>query len=271
MNKKSATGASAKEREKAGDIAVLEAPAPKRAGRRPKGASEDGKGGINREAIVARAVEIAKGESETEITIVRLSRELGVTTALIHYFVGSRDDLLTAVFNAALKERTSAFPPLTGDWRHDAEKLIRQSHESQLRWRGMTTYAATHNRHRLFQRVKPGETDYGLVFFDRLGQIFQEGGFTSEQAAMGYHLLMLFSLSVANAHVNRQQPVEHQEWLMDHFSQFDAADYPGASHVMPAFSQVDTKSTFDAGLAVLLDGFESWLAKPRTSPRKKSR
>ena len=82
-----------------------------------------------------------------------------------------REKLLSAVFNEALRRRVRKYPPLTGDWRADLEAILRQSYDLQLKSKGLTSYIATHNRNRLFQEVKPGEVDYGLVLFDRVGAI----------------------------------------------------------------------------------------------------
>lgn len=232
----------------------------RRTGRRRKHPDEKSLPGINREMIIAHAVSLAQNEPVTEITMVRLGRELGVAPGLIHYFMGSRDELLSAVFNQALKERTESFPPLTGNWRQDAEAHMRHQHEMQLKWKGMTTYVAAHNRNRLFQTVSEGETDFGLVFFDRLGRILQSSGMTREKAARAYHLLMLFTLSVANAHVNRQHPAEHRNYLMGYLGNIDTATYPGASFLAEEFSKIDAAVTFDSGLKVLLDSFEGWVS-----------
>jgi len=235
-----------------------------RVGRRPKAAGDSNSAGLTREAIVAHALALAQDEPVSEITTARLARDLGVAPGLIYYFMGSRDDLLSAVFNEALKRRVEQYPELTGDWRRDMEALLAQTLRFQLQWKGITTYVATNNRHRLFQRVEPGQTDYGLVFFDRLGRILKNGGFDPERAAMAYHLLMLFMTSVANAQVQRQEPAQHQAYLLEHLSMFNVADYPGAYFLMPAFARLTTDATVEEGLRLLLDHIETW--RPAASP-----
>lgn len=231
----------------------------RRAGRRPRKGNDHSPPGLTRDAIIDYAAAMAQQEPFPEISMVRLGRELGVAASLIHYYVGSLDDLLSAVINRAFKERALSFPTLTGHWRQDIEALLKLSHEIQLRWKGVTSYIAVHNKHRLFQRVSAGEKDFGLVFFDRMGQILQSGGFSPAQAALAYHLLMLFLVAVANADVNRQQPAAHRSYILAHLEQFPAADYPGAAFLAEAFTRIDTATTFDQGLELLLDGFETWL------------
>ena len=232
----------------------------RRPGRPTKNGNDQGTPGLSREGIIDYACTLAQNESCTEISMVRLGRELGVAPSLIHYYVGSLDDLLSAVINRAFMERALSFPPLTGRWRQDLETLLKLSYEIQLRWKGVTSYIATHNKHRLFQRVREGENDYGLVFFDRMGKILQRGGFSQKQAALAYHLLMLFVLAVANADVNHQQPATHRKYIMEHLGQFSKTDYGGAAFLADAFTKIDTKTTFEQGLRLLLNGFERWLA-----------
>ena len=232
-----------------------------RAGRRPRTDNNEGLASVTREQVIAHAMQLAQSESVEGITIARLARERGVTTSLIHYFVVSRDELLSAVFNRVLKLRAEAYPPLTGRWREDLETQLLQTHESQLQWKGITTYVATHNRYRLFQRVGPGEVDYGLVFFDRIGRILKSAGLTQQHAALAYHLIMLFMTSVASAHVNRQEPVAHQAYLREHLNQFPGALFEGAHFLMPEFSSISTATTFEEGRRLLLDGISAWITK----------
>ena len=220
---------------------------------------------ISRAAVVECAVALAQREPLAEISIVRLGRELGVTPGLIHYYVGSRDDLLSAVMNHAFRERLDALSPPTGNWRRDLEAVARATQRTHVRWPGLATYIATHNRFRLFQRVEPGETDYELAFFIHVGSILRGGGFSGEQAALAYHLLMLFLVSVGASTAQRQMPSEDEEFIVGYVSKADAKALPGASFLAQPFARIDAQSTFDAGLKLLLDGFDGWLAG-KTAP-----
>jgi AcrR family transcriptional regulator len=242
----------------------------KRAGRRPKSSDPDAPA-LSRAVVVQCAAALAQKEPITEISMVRLARELGVAPALIHYYVGSRDELLSAVMNFAFKERLESLPPPTGDWRADLEAVARTSHRMHARWPGLATYIATHNRFRLFQKVQPGETDYGLAFFDHVGRILQNGGFAKEQAALAYHLLMLFLVGVGAATAQRQTPAEHGEFIVGYVSKSDPRKWPGAAFLSKPFSKIDDRSTLEGGLELLLDGFASWLAAGPSPAAKSSR
>lgn len=213
---------------------------------------------LSREHILERATELAKEEPLAELSMVGLAREFGVTPALIHYYVGSRDDLISGVVNRYFRARVERFEPPTGDWRADLENIARVSYELAVEHGGVLRYIFSHNRYRLFQKVAPGETDYGLVFFDRFARAFADGGFTPKQGALGYHLLLQFVLSCAYAEVGHQLPVEHERYVYERLVAAPRADFPGAHFLAKPFSRLDAESVFVAGLRLLLDGFASW-------------
>lgn len=237
-------------------------------GRRPKNSGASGPE-LSRDAVIQCAVTVARRESIDEVSIARLARELGVVTSLIHYYIGNRDDLLSIVINAAMKERFEALPPVTGAWRIDLKGVARCTLDTFARWPGLATYVGTHNRFRLFQRVQPGEIDYGLSYFDHVGQIFQQGGFTSSQAALAYHLLMLFVTSIAAESAHHQAPVAHKDFILGYVSGATSERTQGASFIVGPFAELDSSTTFEAGMELLLTGFEAWLAASR--PRRVSR
>ncbi|MGT2509365.1 TetR/AcrR family transcriptional regulator C-terminal domain-containing protein [Cupriavidus basilensis] len=231
---------------------------PRKVGRRPKLGSAPS---LTREDVVNYLIGLAQREPFSEITAARLARELGVVPSLVNYFLGSRDDMLGLVFNHALKELAENSPPLTGEWRPDAEAHVRQGYATLVKWKGVTTYMAAHNKYRIFQNVPAGEIDFGLIFYDRMGRIFKAGGFSPEDGARAYHLLMLFLTAVASAQIFGREPAAQRQSLLAHVEQFPAYDFPGAYFLINAFIGLDTESTFESGLELMLDGFEKWREK----------
>ena len=229
--------------------------------RRPKSRQADE--GMSRAAIIRCAVALARKESLAEVSMVRVAREMGVAAGLIHYYMGSRDDLLSAVLNHVFQERVANLPALTGDWRKDLDAACRSTLKTLANWPGVANYIATQNRFRLFQRVADGEADYGLAYFDRIGRIFRQGGFSAEQAALAYDMTMMFVTSLGVEYANHQAPGEHRDFILGYVSQFDGEDIPGATYLVDPFARIDNDMRLDAGMKLLLNGFESWL---RTAP-----
>lgn len=179
--------------------------------RRPRGRPRKpnafaGDGGLTREAIIQRAKELAQVEPLDEISTVRLAQAFGVVPGLIRYHVGSRDDLLTGVLNQYFRERMASIPQPTGEWRADVMAFARATMASMLRYPGIAQYIGRHNRFRLFQKVDPGEVDYGLEFFNQFACVLMQGGLSRKAVATGYHLLMLFLVASANSEIGRMEP-----------------------------------------------------------------
>ncbi|MFV3386768.1 TetR/AcrR family transcriptional regulator [Pseudomonas sp. NY15364] len=225
----------------------------KRAGRRPKGDQD-----VSRDTMVACAIRIARNESLGEVSMVRIGKELSVAAGMVHYHMGSRDELISTVINAAFKERMQLLPTLTGDWRQDLENIAFASLDAYSRWPGLATYILTENKFRLFQRVKPGEVDYGLAYFDHIGKVLMQAGMPGPFAAMAYHILMLFVLVMAAEKENRQSPQTHSDFITGYMSRIGADDYLGAAYLAAPFAAIDSPKTFETGTSILLDGFERW-------------
>ena len=86
------------------------------------------------------------------------------------------------------------------------------------------------------------------------------GGFTPEQSALAYRLLAQFVASCFSPRSNAPgvTPVDQ---VKQRFEELDQEAYPSAAIVGASFAALKTKDLFEAGLALLLDGFETWLAK----------
>lgn len=247
--------------------------APRRRGRPSKAAAMASAGGapavLTREQILDKATEMAKVEPLGEISMVGLARELGVAPALIHYYIGSRDDLISGVANRYFKERLSRLQPLTGDWREDLHREGMQTFAIGVEYGGVLRYMMSHNRFRLFQQVVSGETDYGMLYLNRLAGIFRSGGFNADQAAVGYHLLSLYVMSSAYAEVSRQLPGYHENYIRAQIESRPADEFEGAHFIAEPFSTLDSATAFPEGLRLLIDGFGRWL-EPRPARRHRA-
>lgn len=214
---------------------------------------------ISREDILEKAVELAKSEPLSDISIVGLARHFGVTTALIHYYAGSRDELISGVINRYFMERVEKLRPLTRkNWRSNVEDHAYAIFDVMIQYGGVLRYLMSHNRFRLFQTVGPGETDFGMVYLNRIAEIFRSGGFSAEKCALGYHLLIQYVMTSAYAQVNRQLPGDHGDYILGKIRETSKDQFPAAHFFASAFSKLDSSTAFDAGLKILLNGMEAW-------------
>ncbi|SOY61691.1 TetR/AcrR family transcriptional regulator [Cupriavidus taiwanensis] len=245
--------------------------APRRRGRPPKTDSPIGaEPMLSRVAILQHAIKLTKSMPLDQISMVQLAKDFGVAPGLIHYYLGGRDQLVSGVLNDYYRQRVGVLPSLTGDWRADVEGIARLSFEVAVENPGVSIYVASHNRYRLFQDVEPGETDYGLEFFNRMTSAIMQGGFTAEQVALGYHLIAQYLVSASMAEASRQLPAYHQAFIEKKLESASGLQYPGARFVSKAFSRLSSDIAFEEGLRITLDGIEAWKQQNR-QPARKSR
>lgn len=229
-------------------------PLKKPRGRPRKLVSPGDTAGLSREVIIARAVELTKTERLSDISIVRLAREFGVVPGLIHYYLGSRDDLISGVVNHYFSERSQGMPAPSGNWQADVRQIARAALDNMLKYQGIADYIATHNRFRLFQKVEAGQTDFGLEFFNQFAEVLRQGGLCAKNAALGYHLLMQYLVSCAMSEIGRQTPGRHEGFILSKLEGLDKKRYAGALFVAREFARLDSEKTVAAGLEMLIGG-----------------
>lgn len=242
---------------------------PRRRGRPPKTDAAIGtESTLSRDVILQHAIGLSKTVPLDEISMVQLAKDFGVAPGLIHYYLGGRDQLVSGVLNDYYRKRVAALPSLTGDWRTDVERIVRLSFDVAVKHPGVSIYVASHNRYRLFQDVEPGETDYGLEFFNRMTSAIMQGGFTAQQVALGYHLIAQYLVSASMAEASRQLPAYHQAFIENKLESASGLQYPGARFVSKAFSRLSSDTAFEEGLRITLDGIKAWEPQPRPPQRK---
>ncbi|EYS86843.1 TetR family transcriptional regulator [Cupriavidus sp. SK-4] len=243
--------------------------APRRRGRPPKTDSPIGaEPMLSRVAILQHAIKLTKSVPLDQISMVQLAKDFGVAPGLIHYYLGGRDQLVSGVLNDYYRQRVGRLPSLTGNWRADVEGIARLSFDVAVENPGVSIYVASHNRFRLFQDVEPGETDYGMEFFNRMTSAIMQGGFTAEQVALGYHLIAQYLVSASMAEASRQLPAYHQSFIEKKLESASELQYPGARYVSKAFSRLSSDTAFEEGLRITLDGIEAWKQDKRQPARK---
>ena len=232
---------------------------------RPPAAS---KVAISKQLVLDAALHLCQTEQLQDISIVRMAREFGVTPALIHYYVGGRDALTSGVMNRAFREIVSHFPSHTGDWRADVAAVMRTFYREQVKHPGIAAYVMSHNRYRLIQDVAQGETDYGILFFDRVVSCVRQSGLDASRTAMFTHLILQHVLASAHQQTSHQLPGDHHNFLVSRLRRLDLRERPNVHFVLQSFSELTGDQAFEASLEVLVQGIqvEIELRAPRLRP-----
>jgi len=245
-NKKAATGASLARSAK--KVRVL-----RRRGR-PSGVES---ALLDRETILSVAFQLTKSVPLADISIIRVARELGVTPALIHYYMGGRDAVTSGIMNLFYRQLVEAWPQkVSPDWRHHLEVAADTVYRAYLRYPGIAAYVVSHNRFRMVQNTAENEVDYGILFFERFCAAVQSIGFNASLTGTYAHLLIEYIISSAHSTVRHMWPGEHRDFLDRKLSALDPVQFPATHFVREGLINLNASAAFTVGLGLLLQALE---------------
>lgn len=215
--------------------------------------------------VVDAAIELADRDGLSALTMRALAASLRASPMALYGHLGGRDDLLALMLDRACAAM-SRRPPASPGWRAGVEAMTRDSRDLVLRHPWIAELPASR------PALGPGFTakyDRDLAALDGLGL---------DPLEMDRTLAALLDLAAgsARAAVAARRAAEatglaDEEWWALHapwFDRvFDPAAFPVAARVGPAAAEAagsayQSDATFEAGLALMLDGLERRLARP---------
>jgi hypothetical protein len=215
---------------------------------------------LDRTTILSIAVQLTKSVPLTDISIIRVARELGVTPALIHYYLGGggRDSVTSGVMNFFYGELVKDWPQNSGaDWRHHLEVVAGTVYRGFIRYPGIAAYAVSHNRFRMIQSTSSkSDVDYGILFFERFTESIMAVGFDPQATITYSHLLIEFIISSAHATVRHMWPGEHKEFLNKKLSALNPEQFPAVHFVRESLINLNASEAFTVGLGLFLQALE---------------
>jgi hypothetical protein len=214
---------------------------------------------LDRATILSIAVQLTKSMPLTDISMIRVARELGVTPALIHYYMGGggRHAVTSGVMNFFYSELVKDWPQdLGSDWRHHLEVVAGAVYRGFIRYPGIAAYAVSHNRFRMIQSTSKSEVDYGIQFFERFTRAVMAIGFDAHSTITYSHLLIEFIISSAHATVRHLWPGEHKDFLNRKLSTLDPTQFPATHFVRESLINLNASEAFTIGLGLFLQALE---------------
>lgn len=201
-----------------------------------------------------------------------MAHAFAVTPGLIHYYLSSRNALTSGVMNAFFRKLVRRLPLPGDDWRNDIMETANAMYSAYAEYRGVASYLLSHNRYRLIQDVDANETDFGLVFFDRISGCVRQAQLGPRQTAVFVHLLLQHVLISARQQSGHQLPGDHQKFLMSNVNADVLKSLPNARFIWQSFTALRGETAFVAGLELIVRGIErSRAAHPDILARARSR
>jgi AcrR family transcriptional regulator len=218
---------------------------------------------LDRKLIIACALQMAREVPLQELSIVRVAKELGVTPALIHYYIEGRDALTSGIMNSFYRDMLEKWPAQTGDWAKDVEAVARLYHDCHVAYPGIAAYAVANTRFRLKQILIEGETDYGLLVFERFLGAARQSELNAYGTARGVHLLIEFLVSTAFAAVRHLYPGEHGSFLENIFDELDPDEFPNMAFIRKEYTRLNAADLFSEALRLFMITIQQEMPKAR--------
>lgn len=171
---------------------------------------------LDREGIIAAAVDIMRSEGLQKVTMRRLAAELDTGPASLYVYVANTAELHAAVLDELLGD-VVLFDDSAEDWRDQLVAVLTS-------YVGVLT--ANPQLARSAVTVRPDGPHY-LRLVDRILGLLGDGGVTARRAAWGVDLLLLTATAHAAEHAE-PTPVTRQQWdaLGQALADVDAERYP---------------------------------------------
>lgn len=222
--------------------------------RRPGRPSSKNAGNVNRTTIVRAALKLAVKTPLQDLSIVIVARAMGVTPALIHYYVGGRDWLTSGVMNLFYKDLLRKLPQPTGDWRHDIEAAVFCLYGHFVRYAGIAAYVVSNSRFRVFQLTAFGDRDYGVEFLDRFTGLVRQTELSAERTGIYASQLIEFVTQTGHSAALHLYPAEHRAFLDEKSSKLDETRYPNINFARFSPLDIDGELAIREGLALFFLG-----------------
>ncbi len=226
---------------------------------------------VGRPAILDTAYAMSREIPLHDISIVLVAKKLGVTPPLLHYYLSGRDSLTSGVMNLFYRDLVAKLPEATSDWKHDLHLFCQTAYRHFCEYRGVTSYAVSHNRFRIFQIVSGDEVDHGLLFLEILSRRVMAAGSTRERTGIYGHILLEYIFSSAQATVSHRLPGDHREFLEQRIFDIDPEQFPGIEFTRDGLLGYDANAAFEAGYELIVTGLTTEVAKMGVGTRKRSR
>jgi len=209
--------------------------------------------GLDREKVLAAALEIADAEGLDALSFRRLAAHFQVTPMALYRYVESKDALLDGIGDLVLDELRLPGPAADGDWREDL-RVAAHSFRALL----VSHPAAA----RIFYS-RPLFTPAGLRVADAMLGLLGRAGFSPDEAVLRYKqfvrmvlsLVMLETSSDPDASVTDREELERVRRLT--FETLPRDRYPNLVAAAASFATPpDPDGDFESGLELIVAGLE---------------
>ena len=211
------------------------------------------------ERIANVALTVGDADGLDAITIKRISRELGVATMTVYGYVRSKEEILAAMTDVAVREIRV---PVDGPWQDRLRAFFSSMHEMQRRHPVVALLNAR-------QPLAVGHNTLHAI--DQVLAIVLESGLSGAAAVLAFRSLASYTLGSSLFYIVRTGDLANHALLQrDHaMHAIDPSQYPHIAALAPQLSSEGASDHFARGLSDLIDGIsaEATASKRRNRSR----
>ncbi|MFY1636666.1 TetR/AcrR family transcriptional regulator C-terminal domain-containing protein [Solwaraspora sp. WMMB335] len=202
---------------------------------------------LNRAMVVAAAVELVRRDGLDSLTVRGLADRLDVRPAAVYHHLGGLDAVRGAVCEAVLS--TIAVPAAGTAWRTWLRDLATKVRTVLLEHPGTSGWF----------RVQGAYAERQLDIVNQAMDVLLGAGFTAAEAALGYSVLLAFTLDVVELEDERRRAgpsPARQVWAERLARSGPVPLAPGLTSALTLFLATTPDDLFNHGLALILDGMD---------------
>ena len=222
--------------------------------RKPGRPPSSEKGGTSRRSILRTALKLSKSVALQDISIIVVARSMGVTPALIHYYIGGRDWLTSGIMNLFYQNVLKKWPEPTGDWEQDVRNGAKRFYDSLIEYPGIAAYLVSNHQFRIFQLTAFGDRDYGAEMLNRLVGDIRSAGLSAQRTGIHTQIIHEFVMSTANQATHDLMPADHNQFYEEKLAALDPVKMEHIIFGKVAPLQLDADSLFNEGMSLFILG-----------------
>lgn len=216
---------------------------------------------VSQASILKTALRLARKTPLQDLSIVNVAKAMGVTPALIHYYIGGRDSLTSGVMNLFYRELLKHWPPPQGDWQADLKASAKAIFDQFVLYGGVAAYVVSNSRFRVFQLDGSGERDFGVDLLEQFAGRVRAAGLSGERTGLYAHLLLEFIINTAHGTSHHVFPAEHKQFLEARTASLDVSEFPNIFYALHAPLKLSGETAFEEGINLYLLGIRTEVAR----------
>jgi len=214
---------------------------------------------VSQVSILRTALKLSRKTPLQDLSIVTVAKSMGVTPALIHYYIGGRDNLTSGVMNLFYRELLKKWPEAQGDWQADLRTGAKAIYDQFVLYGGVAAYVVSNSRFRIFQLNDGEGPDFGVNLLERFTGLVRSAGLSGERTGVYAHLMLEFIINTAHGTARHVFPAEHRQFLEDKTASLDTDAFPNIFFARRAPLSLSGDIAFEEGTSLYLLGIRSEL------------